>query len=89
VATHSHWQLLQLAPTATPGEFKLWALADTALYCIPLRVQRQVVVNSDRPGLDQDGGGVVSLAQLKPTKMLLPPGDMARHLYEVSSGLSM
>jgi hypothetical protein len=31
-AAAGHWQLLQLAATATPGTFKAWVLVDSALY---------------------------------------------------------
>jgi hypothetical protein len=37
-AAATHWQLLQLAPTAVPGTFRAWVLVDTALYaggCCP------------------------------------------------------
>lgn len=86
VATHSHWQLLQLAPTAVPGQFKLWALADNSLYCIPLRVPRRVVINSDKSRMQllaDKSPAAALLSQLKGSKAVLPPGDVARHLYEV------
>lgn len=85
VATHSHWQLLQLAPTSTPGVFKMWALADSSLYCIPLRVPRCVVVNCDKRPEQEPGLGAL-LQQMHGCKAFLPPGDTPRHLYEVSGG---
>lgn len=91
VATHSHWQLLQLAPTAVPGCLKMWALADNRLYCIPLRVPRRIIINStkSRAQLQADQGPAAALLlQLKGTKAVLPPGDLARHLYEVKGVLS-
>jgi hypothetical protein len=84
VATHSHWQLLQLAPSPTPGLFKLWALVDSALYCVPLRVARCVVVNSDAGLQATTTGHILSLGgQVQPCRAVLPPGDVARHLDQV------
>jgi hypothetical protein len=84
VATHSHWQLLQLAPSPTPGVFRLWALVDSSLYCVPLRVTRCVVVNSDA-GLH--GPAVAQInslgGQVQPCRVVLPPGDVARQLDQV------
>lgn len=85
-AAASHWQLLQLAPTPTPGVFRLWALADSALYAVPLRVPRRIVVNSDAPPAAAAALAASHplLAGLTPCKALLPPGDEPRHLYEVN-----
>jgi hypothetical protein len=85
VATHGHWQLLQLAPTGTPGLFKLWALADSALYCVPLRVPRRVVINSDSSQPPLSAATLASLpgAVLANARAILPPGDAARNLHEV------
>ncbi|KAF8072990.1 POL2A [Scenedesmus sp. PABB004] len=90
-AAASHWQLLQLAPTSTPGLFKLWALVDAALFCIPLRVRRTVLVNCDAPlslPLAATGGGQELLAGLAPVaggRVWLPPGDVPRHLYQLTA----
>lgn len=84
VATHSHWQLLQLAPSPTPGTFKLWALVDSALYCVPLRVSRCVVVNSDGGLQAAAAAHITSLGgHVQPCKYVLPPGDAARQLDQV------
>lgn len=87
VATHSHWQLLQLAPSPTLGVFRLWALVDSSLYCMPLRVARCVVVNSDA-GLQ--GPPVVQITsmggQVQRCRAVLPPGDVARQLDQVGVG---
>lgn len=86
VATHSHWQLLQIAPTATPGEFRIWALADSALYCVPLKVPRHVVIDSDRSKAQLQGqksAAAALLTKLTGSKAVLPPGNTSRHTFEV------
>ncbi|DBA81285.1 TPA: hypothetical protein ACH3X2_006902 [Trebouxia sp. C0005] len=45
-ATHTHWQLIQLAGTSTPGTFKAWVLVNKQVYAVPLRVPRTLYVNS-------------------------------------------
>lgn len=84
VAARSHWQLLQLAPSPTPGVFRLWALVDSALYCVPLRVSRVVVVNSEE-GLEGAAAAHINSlgGHLQPCKAVLPPGDVARALDQV------
>ena len=78
VAARSHWQVLQLAPTATPGVYKMWVLVDASLYAVPLRVPRQVVINSTlAPG--EDGAEVLG----QPTKAMLPMTDTPYNLYQV------
>lgn len=77
-AAHAHWQLLQLAPTSVPGTFKAWALVDNSLYAVPIRVPRTVYVNAD---VAPDDPAAAHLGT--PTKVLLPHGDEARHVYEV------
>lgn len=83
VATHTHWQLLQLAPTSTPGLFRMWVLVDASLYAVPLRVPRQVVVNCSRRCEQQQAGLGALLAQMRACRALLPPGDTPRYVYEV------
>jgi hypothetical protein len=85
VATHSHWQLLQLAPTSTPGLFRMWVLVESSLYCVPLRVPRQVVVNCSRRCEQQQAGLGALLGQMQACRALLPPGDTPRYVYEVSA----
>lgn len=84
VATHSHWQLLQLAPSPTPGVFRLWALVDSGLYCVPLHVSRVVVVNSEEGLVGAAAAQINSLGgHLQACKAVLPPGDVARALDQV------
>ncbi|WIA29248.1 hypothetical protein OEZ86_011756 [Tetradesmus obliquus] len=83
VATHTHWQLLQLAPTSTPGLFRMWVLVDASLYAVPLRVPRQVVVNCSRRCEQQQAGLGALLAQMRACRALLPPGDTPRYVYEL------
>jgi hypothetical protein len=86
VATHSYWQLLQLAPTSTPGLFRMWVLVDSSLYCVPLRVPRQVVINCSRRCEQQQAGLGALLGQMHACRALLPPGDTPRYVYEVRAG---
>ncbi|KAK9798895.1 hypothetical protein WJX73_003389 [Symbiochloris irregularis] len=48
-AVQTHWQILQLAPTAQPGVFKAWVMAGTQVYATPLRVPRSFYINSGLP----------------------------------------
>lgn len=76
--SRSTWQVLQVAPTRSPGEYRLWVVADGGLYGVPLRVPRRLVVNSScAPG--DPGAEVLG----EPTKALLPAADAPLHLYEV------
>lgn len=42
------WDVVQLAPTARPGEFRLWVLVDRQLQSLRLHVPRQIYVNFHR-----------------------------------------
>ncbi|GBF92637.1 hypothetical protein Rsub_05251 [Raphidocelis subcapitata] len=78
-AAASHWQLLQLAPTAVPGTFRAWVLVDAALYAVPLRVARTLYVDAATP---PDAPESVVLGT--PVRVSLPYGRTAQHVYRLS-----
>ncbi|KAK9824549.1 hypothetical protein WJX72_011249 [[Myrmecia] bisecta] len=77
-ATHTHWQIVQFAPTAVPGTFKAWVLADSRLYAVDVRVPRTFFVDSVLPPTDPEvaemGTRVVRV---------LPHGAQAHNVYQV------
>eukprot|EP00884_Botryococcus_braunii_P021811 jgi/Botrbrau1/8313/Bobra.0081s0002.1 len=79
VAAHSHWEIIQLAPTHTPGIFKAWAMVGSHMYGINLRVPRTFYINSP---LGPDSQLITSLGGL-PVKFLLPNGREVYNLYKV------
>ncbi len=78
LAANSHWQLLQLAPTAEPGTFKAWVLVDSALYGVMVQVPRSVYLNATVAP-----GDPAAQALGKSVRGLLPHGDKVQHLYKV------
>lgn len=76
--THSHWQILQLVATSTPGTYKCWVVVDQGLYAIPVRIPRCFYVNSKLP---PDNPATQALGRR--VKKTLPYGATARHLYQV------
>lgn len=81
-AAASHWQLIQLAPTAgKPGTFTAWALVGGAMYAVPLRVPRTVFVSLAAPDLTADAG--MAMGRQRVAKAL-PHGAQAAHLYSVT-----
>ncbi|KAG1663133.1 hypothetical protein FOA52_000655 [Chlamydomonas sp. UWO 241] len=64
------WQLLQLAPTSTPGRFKMWFLAEERLQSVHVAVPRTLYIDSEVPA------GQLSLLGSAPLPMVakVPPG---------------
>ncbi|CAL8464190.1 g3725 [Coccomyxa elongata] len=81
-ATHSHWQVVHIAPTSTPGVFKAWVLVAARLYAVPLRVPRTFYVNSTCAPTDADSPAQ-TLGGLK-VQRTLPFGRETFHLYQVT-----
>ncbi|PKI82744.1 Pol2p [Malassezia vespertilionis] len=44
----ARWDIVQLAPTSHPGEYRLWVYVARNLQCLKLRVPRQLYVNFKR-----------------------------------------
>jgi DNA polymerase epsilon subunit 1 len=75
------WDVLQITPTARPGEFRLWVSIDQQMHNLRLRVPRQFYVNFKRvpaPGTFADSYVVESLTRT------LPRGTPCRHLFRIT-----
>jgi len=72
------WQVIQIASTTTPGQFRLWALVGSDLHCIKLVVPRTFYVNQ-RTAKEAAEGGV-----WRKCTRLLPRSHPVHHLYEYS-----
>lgn len=87
-AASAHWQLLQLADTATPGVFKAWLLADSKLFAVPLTVPRVFYVACDLPPDHPAAPRFPTSASVKLASRALPRGPdgappAAPFLYQV------
>ncbi|KAK3853994.1 hypothetical protein Pcinc_039493 [Petrolisthes cinctipes] len=71
------WQIIQLAETNTPGQFKLWALVGNDLHLIKLTVPRIFYVNQRTPKEEGIRDGVWRKAN-----KTLPRSQPVFHLYE-------
>ncbi|KAK2153411.1 hypothetical protein LSH36_298g04118 [Paralvinella palmiformis] len=71
------WQVVQLAETGTPGQYKLWALIGSDLHAIKLNVPRIFYVNQKTP---KDGEGTM----WKKVNRLLPRSHPIFNMYEYS-----
>ncbi|XP_030759546.1 DNA polymerase epsilon catalytic subunit A [Sitophilus oryzae] len=69
------WQILQIISTATPGEFKLWALVQSELYCVKLTVPRMYYANLKTPKAREEG------ALFKKCNRTLPRARKVYNLY--------
>lgn len=67
------WEVIQIAETEIPGEFRLWALVDSGLYSIRLTVPRIFFVNC----LQADTTG-----RFKRTSKIPPRSQQMQYLYE-------
>lgn len=70
---NSRWEIIQIAETDIPGEFRMWILADKTLASIQLTVPRIFYVNCREP--DEKG------LFLRASK-ILPRSHVAHHLYK-------
>ncbi|KAK9830879.1 hypothetical protein WJX81_001263 [Elliptochloris bilobata] len=82
-ATHSHWQIVQLTPTHTPGLFRAWVLTGAAMYAVPLRVPRVFYVNSALPPDAPESPAGQPLGGVR-VRRTLPFGREPLHLYQVT-----
>ncbi|CAH0549983.1 unnamed protein product [Brassicogethes aeneus] len=71
----SMWQVLQIAPTNTPGEFKLWALVQNDLHMLKLVVPRMFYANLKVPKVAEEG------ALFKKCNRTLPRSRPVYNLY--------
>ncbi|KAG7176387.1 DNA polymerase epsilon catalytic subunit A-like [Homarus americanus] len=71
------WQIIQLAETNTPGQYKLWALVGHDLHLIKLIIQRIFYVNQRVPKPEIETGGV-----WRKVNKTLPRSHPVYNLYE-------
>ncbi|KAI8587396.1 hypothetical protein BDZ88DRAFT_240684 [Geranomyces variabilis] len=78
----SSWQVLQIAETDTPGEFKVWALVEGTLHAIKMSVPRTLFVNSRVPDPEEhaDRVGMKSERRVR----TLPRSHPCLYLYEMT-----
>ncbi|XP_052824360.1 DNA polymerase epsilon catalytic subunit A-like [Octopus bimaculoides] len=69
------WQLIQLAETSEPGQYRLWALIGNDLHVMRLNVPRIFYVNQKTP---KEGEG----AMWKKVQKTLPRSHPVMHLYQ-------
>ncbi|XP_023014693.2 DNA polymerase epsilon catalytic subunit 1 [Leptinotarsa decemlineata] len=69
------WQVIQIAPTNTPGEFRLWALVMSELHLIKLIVPRIFYANLRTPKVAEEG------ALFKKCNRMLPRSRPVHNLY--------
>jgi DNA polymerase epsilon subunit 1 len=74
------WDVLQIASTSRPGEFRLWLAIDGTFQSVRLRVPREFYLNFKKmPASDtfSDRYAATSIARV------LPRGQPSRHLYRI------
>ncbi|TPX58573.1 DNA-directed DNA polymerase [Powellomyces hirtus] len=78
----SSWQILQIAETDTPGDFRVWALVEGTLHAMKLSVPRTLYVNSRIPDPDEnsDRVGVRMIRRVR----TLPRSHPCLYLYEMT-----
>lgn len=72
------WQVIQVVPTSSPGEYKLWALVQNELHQIKLVVPRIFYANLKEPKAVEEG------ALFKKCNRTLPRSRQVFHLYMYS-----
>lgn len=72
------WQVIQIVATATPGEYKLWALVQSELHQVKLTVPRVFYANLKEPKVAEEG------ALFKKCNRTLPRARQVYHLYMYS-----
>ena len=71
------WDIVQLAPTIRPGEFRMWVLVDRQMHALRLQVPRQVYVNFLQP---PQPGMLRASYQAEVVHRTLPRGAKVHHL---------
>ncbi|WVN90957.1 DNA polymerase epsilon catalytic subunit A [Cryptococcus depauperatus CBS 7841] len=76
------WEVLQIAPTNRPGEFKLWLAIDGTFQSVRLKVPREFYLNfKEDPSPDTLAIDKYDVEEIVKT---LPRGQTMRHLYRLS-----
>ncbi|KAJ3012895.1 DNA polymerase epsilon catalytic subunit [Thoreauomyces humboldtii] len=78
----SAWEILQIAETDTPGDFKVWAMVEGSLHAIKLSVPRTIFYNSRIPDPDEhiDRAGLSMIRRMR----TLPRSHPCLFLYEMT-----
>ncbi|KAI9013156.1 hypothetical protein BC832DRAFT_282542 [Gaertneriomyces semiglobifer] len=76
------WQILQIAETDIPGDFRVWALIEGTLHSIKLSVPRTFYVNSRIPDPEEDSDRV-GIKMVRRTRTL-PRSHPCLYLYEMT-----
>ncbi|CAL8327108.1 unnamed protein product, partial [Arctogadus glacialis] len=71
------WQIVQIAETAQPGLYRLWAVMGNDLHCMKLHIPRVFYVNQKVPK-QEDG------ANYRKVNRMLPRSNIVYFLYEYS-----
>lgn len=75
------WDIVHLAPTSRPGEFRMWVLVDRQLHALRMHVSRQVYVNFVRP---PKPGMLRDTYEAESVYRTLPRGASPRHLMRLT-----
>lgn len=70
------WQIIQIAPVGTLGQFVVWAMVDTELHKIKLNIPRIFYVNKRSQAPAEDG------CMWKKVHRILPRARPVHHLYQ-------
>lgn len=77
----STWDIVQIAPAARAGEYRLWMAIGSQLQAVKLRIPRHFYINlrrEPRPGMFQEGYVV------EKTSKTLARGTLCRHFYRIT-----
>ncbi|KAL7418809.1 DNA polymerase epsilon catalytic subunit [Cryptotrichosporon argae] len=74
------WDVVQIAPTTRPGEFKLWLAIDSTIQSVKLRVPREFYLNFK--SLPSAGTFFPDYSAASVTRVL-PRSQPARHLFRI------
>ena len=76
----SQWDVVQVAPTNRPGEFKLWLAINSTFQSLRLRIPREFYLNLKKAPA---AGTFDPRYQSSPIVRTLPRGHPCRHLYKI------
>ncbi|CAG9465602.1 unnamed protein product [Pedinophyceae sp. YPF-701] len=82
-ASTSTWQVLQVAETRAPGEFRLWVLVNGQMYAVPLRMDRTFYVDSSLQQEDIAIHESELMKRAKPANVRLPWGRTPHNVWRV------
>lgn len=77
----SAWDVVQLCPTARPGEYRLWVYVARQLQCLKLHIPRELYVNFKLPPAQN---AFLSSYVVEPVARTLPRGAACKHLVKIT-----